>query len=128
MNAKEARQKKVKQKKIIKISIIIAGILLIIAVTGAIALNALQADDNRVFSGIGTSITLYADGTFNAFLPHDVRITGTYTEIIKDGVVEVLFSYSGNIEAGTIRSNILSLPPAWEPDCICWHNLRLRLR
>ncbi|MCL2238752.1 MAG: hypothetical protein FWC07_02230 [Defluviitaleaceae bacterium] len=128
MDAKEARRKTIKRKTIIKSAIIISCVLIVAVIAGVFIFGALRQDTNRVFSGIGTSITLYADGTFNAFLPHDVRISGTYTEIIKDGVVEVLFSYNGNIEVGIIRSNILSLPPAWEPDCICWHNLRLRLR
>ena len=123
----QTKNKLFPQSKIKMAIIITAFTLLVVVIIGIIVFDTLQQDRTRVFSGIGTSITLYEDGTFNAFLPHNMRKFGTYTEAIADGVTTVLFTSNGETVSGRISSNVLTLPSEWEPECFCWHNLRLRL-
>ncbi|MCL2215601.1 MAG: hypothetical protein FWB91_01145 [Defluviitaleaceae bacterium] len=117
------------RKANIKIAIFIAAcVLAAAAIAGILFFDALRQDNTRVFTSFGSHITLYDDGTFSAQLPHNVRKSGTYTESMEeDGITTtVLFFYSGGTETGSIRSNFLSIPEAWEPIC-CGAGLRFRL-
>jgi len=125
---KTKRQNTIKRSRTKSAAIIITCILIFTVIAAIVAFNALSQDNYRVFSGIGTSVTLHEDGTFLANLPHDVIKRGTYEEVITVGATTVLFSCSEKTVSGSISSSVMTLPSEWEPECACWHNLRLRLR
>ena len=110
---REAAAKKARQKKMLIIAI---GALAIVAIAIVIIVSIVgrNGDDDRVFAVGTNSVTLRADGTFMAVLPHNVRISGTYSEHIHGGVLTVHFRHDGQTSDGTIIDNVLRIPHEWE--------------
>lgn len=118
MNTKEARRqaaiKKAQKKKTAITGIVI---LAIAAVVALIAIGMFQQRGERVFVARGNlQVTLRRDGSFSAILPHGVRKSGTYTEVIDGDVTIVTFTRAGHTEIGTITGNVLTIPLEWDDD------------
>ncbi|MCL2185845.1 MAG: hypothetical protein FWB86_08355 [Treponema sp.] len=112
---KEKAIKKARKKNIIMISILI----LIIAVAvflGIFASNRQNAKQvgAEIYSDGSQTVQLLADGTFNAELAHNKRISGTYTRTPENNRTIVSFNVNGSIEIGSIINNALHFPEEWE--------------
>ena len=115
MNAKEARRqnaiKKAKRKKMM----ILAVCLAIAAVIGTLLIvNALQQSAIRTFVSGNNYVTLFADGSFEARLPHNVRRVGTYEEHGEGDVRTISFLSGGRVENGSLSGNTLTIPLEWD--------------
>ena len=115
----EALLRSKKRKKII----ITVCAALTIAVVALIVVATIQYNQQRVFADRTQRVTLGANGSFNASLPHGVNRSGTFTETPGDGFTIISFSENGTTATGTIEGNILNLPAEWDDGC--GHNPRL---
>jgi hypothetical protein len=73
----------------------------------------------RVFENGNANIRLFPDGTFIANLFHNIKITGTYTEMTDGREIAVLFTHSCADNAlvtvvGGIVNDILTIPEDWD--------------
>jgi len=116
-------QKKAKQKKIAILAVCAACAVALIAIVIFITVNR---PDARVFSIDNTQmVTLYENGVFSARLPHDRRMTGTFTEQA-DGAIT--FAYNNNIVNTRIVDDVLILPTSWRVGCAHGHSFEFPLR
>jgi hypothetical protein len=77
------------------------------------------------------SVKLFPDETFTATLYHNLRITGTYTEMVHDDESAILFTHNGRFTVsggvpeleiddeavtvvGGIKDNIFTMPEEWD--------------
>ena len=108
---RELAIKKARQKRIITISVCTIAVL---AFTVVLGVNMLSQSHERVFTAGFNNVSLNNDGTFVANLPHNIRLTGTYTESTEGGVSTVVFSYRGTTAIGIIEDNVLVIPTEWD--------------
>jgi len=71
-------------------------------------------DEDRVYALGSHTVTLYADGTFEARLFHGFSVDGTYTESTVAGVLTVTFAHDGIEVRGTIVDDVLTIPQEWD--------------
>jgi len=112
---KDKAIKKARKKNFIMISIIIL-IIAVAVVLGIYASNRQNAKQvgAEIYSDGNQTVQLLADGTFNAALAHNKRISGTYTRTAENNRTIVSFNVNGNIETGSIINNALHFPEEWE--------------
>ena len=129
MNSKESRRqiaiKRARKKRVVIISVCA---IVVLAFASLVIYELLRADTSRVFVSGGSHITLHDDGTFNAQLPHNVRIAGTFTETVSGDITTVSFNSIRGTEDGNIYGNVLTIPDAWDSGCAHGHGLRYTLR
>ena len=117
---KEMAMKKSKKKK--QIVIMISAIVLL-AICGLVIFALHSERNTRVFTDGRKTVSLMANGSFNAQLAHGVNKRGTYYEEVEDGTITVTFvTDRGNVQ-GSIAEGILTLPSEWDDGC--GHNDRL---
>ena len=71
-------------------------------------------EEDRVFALGSHTVTLNADGTFEARLFHGFSVDGEYTESTVAGVLTVTFTHDGQEVRGTIVDDVLTIPHEWE--------------
>ena len=128
MSPKESRRlSAVKKSEAKKRVYIIATVAVVICVIGVAVFSIWFENSGRVFVSEGNRVVLYANGTFSAELPNNVRQTGTFTEIEEDGVTTVLFVSAGRLSNGSIVDDVLTIPVEWL-DCCEVQNLQYILQ
>ena len=111
-NKRRARALKRERNKKILIAAII--VVVIAAFAFALIMIANHQRDNRVFTTGGETVTLRANGTFDAKLSHGNRFSGTYSESTEGGVTVILFTHDGVTVDGTIEGIALTIPHEWD--------------
>ena len=89
--------------------------LVVIATVSAVGLIQQRGQEGpRIYTNGRSTISLRADGTFRASLPHGVVRNGTYSEVSIDGIITVAFVEGGITVNGTINGNVLTIPNEWD--------------
>jgi len=110
-NRRQEAMKRDKRKKRI-IAAVCGAVLVTIAVL--LIVGHVQQRGTRTFISGRNSVTLNADGTFRAVLPHGVERSGTFTETTTDGVTTVSFNQGGTTVHANIEDNVLTIPDEWD--------------
>jgi len=100
----------IKSKKGIPICFILIAIAAIFCVINACT----QQNKSETYSDGGQTINLAADGSFNAILSHNKRLSGKYTKKTENDRVVVSFIIDGTTAIGFIANNVLYFPEEWE--------------
>ncbi|MCL2507679.1 MAG: hypothetical protein FWF05_00740 [Oscillospiraceae bacterium] len=105
-------------KKTSVIRVLVCVLLTAVTVFSFTACSEKQPDEkpveDRVYGSINTGVMLNADLTFVANLYHGVVKTGTYSESTgSDGVTTVTYTVDGYEVFGTIKNDVLTIPPEW---------------
>jgi len=115
MDKKRRRQAALKRDKRRNRTIIATVAVVLVGIIVFAVINYLGQRHDRVFGVGNNTVTLAADGTFTARLPHGVVRTGTFVEVEDDGVIFVNFAQEGyNNAVGTIEDNVLTIPDQWD--------------
>jgi len=127
-NNRRARAIRRERKK--KLLIVLIIVVVVAAFAFALFLIADRQKDNRVYADGSFSVTLRANGTFDAVLQHNVRISGTYVEDVlgdsQNGGSTITFTHDGTDAIGSIDGDLLTIPEEWDDGHSHGEQYRLR--
>ena len=127
MNTKKAQREAALKKAKKKRTIILAAFAACVVAIVVFAI-LVYANQPRVFSADGQSVTLHEGGSFSASLAHGTSISGTFTEQVDGNVTAVLFTHGGNTVSTQIVDDVLLLPIEWRVGCAHGHAVEFPLR
>ena len=118
LKAKAEKSRKIQaEKKARKKRLALVGAIAAAALIGVVALafQGLRLAGAEVYGYSGQRVRLFADGRFDASLPHGMSFKGKYS---KDpwipGEISVAFVYGGGAVTGWIAGDMLLLPLEWD--------------